>query len=103
MALAPRSSSSNPRVGAHKVCVVLLSQIHLYRVRLCIASTGGRAAAFLAASKNCYFWRLCALRLYSACAVNETLKNAPLDAAIAVDTAENQFFKVQVKVKVKVK
>ena len=35
-----------------KVCVVLLSQIHLYRVRLCIASAGGRAAAFLAAAKK---------------------------------------------------
>ena len=96
MALAPRSSVPNPWVQAHKVRLVLLSQIHLYRVRLCIASTGGRAAAFLAASKNCYFWRLCALRLYSACAVNETLKNAPLDAAIAVDTAEKQLFNVKI-------
>ena len=103
MALAPRSSVPNPWVQANKVRLVLLSQIHLYRVRLCIASTGGRAAAFLVAPKNFYFWRLCAFCLYSACAVNETLKNAPLDVAIAVDTAENQLFKVEIKVKVKVK
>ena len=81
-----------------KICVVLLSQIHLYRVRLCIASAGGRAAAFLAAAENCYFRRVCTFSLYPACRVNETLKNVPLDATIAVDTAENQFFKVQVKV-----
>ena len=81
-----------------KICVVLLSQIHLYRLRLCIVSAGGRAAAFLAAPKNCYFRRVCTFSLYPACTVKETLKNAPLDAAIAVDTAENQPFKVQVKV-----
>ena len=81
-----------------KICVVLLSQIHLYRVRLCIASAGGRAAAFLAAAKKSNFRRASTVCLCSACAVNETLKNAPLDATIAVDTAENQFFKVQVKV-----
>ena len=33
--------------------------------------------------------------------MNDTLKNAPLDASIAVDTAENRFFKVQVKVQVR--
>ena len=81
-----------------KVCVVLLSQIHLYRVRLCIASAGGRAAAFLAAAENCYFRRVCTFSLYPACRVNETLKNAPLDASIRVDTAENRLVKVQVKV-----
>ena len=39
--------------------------------------------------------------MYAACTVNDTLKNAPLDASIAVDTAENRFFKVQVKVQVR--
>ena len=79
-----------------KVCVVLLSQIHLYRVRLCIASAGGRAAAFLAAAKKSYFWRASTVCLCSACTVCEMLKNAPSDAAIAVDTAENQLFNVKI-------
>ena len=79
-----------------KVCVVLLSQIDLYRVRLCIASAGGRAAAFLAAAKKGYFRRASTLCLCSACAVCEMLKNAPSDAAIAVDTAEKQLFNVKI-------
>ena len=79
-----------------KICVVLLSQIHLYRVRLCIASTGGRAAAFLTAAKKSYFSRASTVCLCSACAVCEMLKNAPLNAFVAVDTAENQPFNVNI-------
>ena len=79
-----------------KICVVLLSQIHLYRVRLCIPSAGGRAAAFLAAAKKSNFRRASTVCLCSACAVCEMLKNAPLDAFVAVDTAENQFVNVKI-------
>ena len=79
-----------------KICVVLLSQIHLYRVRLCIASAGGRAAAFLAAAKKSNFRRASTVCLSSACTVCEMLKNAPLDAFVAVDTAENQPFNVKI-------
>ena len=79
-----------------KICVVLLSQIHLYRVRLCIASAGGRAAAFLAAAKKSNFRQASTVCLCSACTVRKMLKNAPLDAFVAVDTAENQPFNVNI-------
>ena len=79
-----------------KICVVLLSQIHLYRVRLCIASAGGRAAAFLAAAKKSNFRRASTVCLCSASTVCEMLKNAPLGAFVAVDTAENQFVNVKI-------
>ena len=67
-----------------------------HRVRLCIASAGGRAAAFLAAAKKSYFSRASTVCLCSACAVCEMLKNAPSGAAIAVDTAENQLVNVKI-------
>ena len=57
-----------------------------------------RAAAFFAAPELCYFSAslhvLRVLCVCSACRACETLKNATLDAAIAVDTAENEFLKV---------
>ena len=62
---------------------------------------GARAAAFLVAPKNCYFRRVCTSSLYSACTVSETLQNAPLDAFVAVDSAEIQPFNVEVKVQVR--
>ena len=79
-----------------KICVVLLSQIHLYRVRLCIASAGGRAAAFLVAAKKSNFRLASTVCLSLACTVCEMLKNAPLNAFVAVDTAENQPFNVKI-------
>ena len=63
------------------------------RVEILYRRQKGRAAAFLAAAENCYFRRVCTFSLYPACRVNETLQNATLDAAIGVDTAENQIFK----------
>ena len=67
-----------------------------------ILGHSGRAAAvrrhFFPRRKKCYFRRASKLSLYFTCTVNETLQNAPLDAAIAVDTAENRCFKVEVNV-----
>ena len=64
---------------------------------LLILGYSGRAAAFLAAPKNCYFRWVCTFCLCPTCTACEMLKNAPLDAAISFDTAENRLFRVQVK------
>ena len=70
----------------------------LRRERFSIGCKGGRAAAFVVAPTICYFRRARTSCLCSACRACEMLKNAPLDASIRVDTAENRLFKVQVKV-----
>ena len=79
--------------------LVCSSHTWLIGSRLRIGCKGGRAAAFVVAPKICYFRRARTSCLCSACRACEMLKNAPLDASIRVDTAENRLVKVQVKVK----
>ena len=59
---------------------------------------GARAAAFLVAPENCFFRRFRVVSVVVPRTACETLQNAPLDASVAVDTAENHSFNVEVKV-----
>ena len=88
----------NPEILKWFFFLVCSSHTWLIGSRLCIGCKGGRAAAFLVAPKNCYFRRVRTPYLCSACKACEMLKNAPLDASMRADTAENRLFKVQVKV-----
>ena len=79
-----------------KVPLLLPSPTWSYRGRLWVCFGGGARPRFCFGFENLRFIPLRRFRVCLTHSVRETLENAPLDAFVAVDTAENQPFKVEV-------